>query len=315
MGKRNFPSGEFKINGQELKETYHNGWRFVELESIDKVEQWVAPTKERIGFKLTDISLKSDSIPEYLTLEDVDEYWDEDDGRCWSNYSKIKSLYEDDYKEIPETWEEVEFESECLGELEISNPTKIKDRSYKVYKTKWVHEGDRVVKISDVARWTELEKMLTPDCALHDRPCSISSKQTYDIIRHYVKENIDPKQAEVTSDYDFCFTVKKKIAVKPYIHKWETKKNNGKSYRPPRINTKSIEHKSVEIFEMTHDVKGYRGYTVIKGFEGDDLQNLIDNVKNYLDELIYHVNVPVKECEHCGGTGHIVENNFKINKR
>jgi hypothetical protein len=60
-----------------------------------------------------------------------------------------------------------------------------------------------------------LERMLTPEFALHERPCSITSKQTYDIVRYYVKENIDPKQAEVTSDYDFCFTVKKKVAIKP----------------------------------------------------------------------------------------------------
>lgn len=37
------------------------------------------------------------------------------------------------------------------------------------------------------------------------------------MIRSYVKDNIDKKeQARVTSDYDFCFTVRKLIELKPY---------------------------------------------------------------------------------------------------
>ena len=43
------------------------------------------------------------------------------------------------------------------------------------------------------------------------RRCRLTSQESFDIIRWYIKRNIDPKAAEMTSDYDFCLTVKKLI--------------------------------------------------------------------------------------------------------
>jgi hypothetical protein len=80
----------------------------------------------------------------------------------------------------------------------------------------------------------------------------------------------------------------------------------GKSYARPKIHERTVEYKLVEIFEMTHDERGYQGYTPISGFKGDSLVDLVENVKLFLDELMFHINSPVKECEHCGGTGHIL---------
>jgi hypothetical protein len=130
-----------------------------------------------------------------------------------------------------------------------------------------------------------------------------------------VKENINPKTAAVTSDYAFCFTVTRKIAVKPYETRVERKKANGSSYAVPKIKTYTHTHKPVELFEMTHSESNYRGYTPIKGFTGENLQDLADNIKHYLDTLMEHINTPYAECEHCSGAGVIVGPKFKANER
>ncbi len=46
---------------------------------------------------------------------------------------------------------------------------------------------------------------------LSSRPCKLTSKQMYDITRKYIKDNIDLSKAKITSDYKFCFAVKKII--------------------------------------------------------------------------------------------------------
>ena len=174
------------------------------------------------------------------------------------------------------------------------------------------HKGTKEIDLSSVVRYDELEEMLTPEFLLCIRPCCLTSKQSYVIIRQYVKDNINSKMAVITSDYNFCFTVKKKINIKPLTQTWEEKKKNGKSYARPRVHSKKIEYTQKEVFEMTNNEDNYKGYTVIPGFKGASLADLAENIKLYLDELIHFINSPVSECEHCNGTGHIIE---KFNDR
>lgn len=139
------------------------------------------------------------------------------------------------------------------------------------------------------------------------RPCELTSKQTYRIIRHHVKENINHNYGVITSDYDFCFTVMKRIPIKPYVISSEIKRDNGKSYRPPRFKHHEKKYNTWELFEMTNSEDRYKGYTVIPGFKGDSLADLYDNIKTFLDDLMNHINAPIIECEHCNGYGHIKE--------
>ncbi|MFK5882928.1 MAG: hypothetical protein QM489_01155 [Candidatus Izemoplasma sp.] len=55
-------------------------------------------------------------------------------------------------------------------------------------------------------------------------PCEISSQDLYNIIRERVKQNINYENAAITSDYDFCFTVKRKLQVDWSIHSTKSKK-------------------------------------------------------------------------------------------
>lgn len=66
---------------------------------------------------------------------------------------------------------------------------------------------------------------------------------------------------------------------------------------------------------MTHADRKYENHTVIDGFKWESLQDLIDNIKHYLDELMEVINSDMSECEHCNGTGHVINYNFDINKR
>ncbi len=105
------------------------------------------------------------------------------------------------------------------------------------------------------------------------KPSALSSEDSYKIIRAYIKEKIDGRYAEITSDYDFCFTVKKKIKLTtPYTETFSPIFGKGKSRK------ELISNRSVQIFEMTDDVKKYNGYTPIKGFVGKDHADLKKNI-------------------------------------
>ena len=153
----------------------------------------------------------------------------------------------------------------------------------------------RDVDLASITNYTELEKALTPEVLLHERPCFLPSEQTYSIIRAYIQNNINGAVARITSDYDFCFTVKKKVAVKPWTKRREILTSRGKSYRPPKFFTSHVEYREVEIFEMTPAKAKYGTYTVIEGFKGDNYRNLADNIRAYLDEQnrLEFINQPV----------------------
>ena len=60
-------------------------------------------------------------------------------------------------------------------------------------------------------RYSIEDEISTDPALLQEKPCLLSSEESYAIIRAHVKANIDHKVAAITSDYDFCFTVEKII--------------------------------------------------------------------------------------------------------
>lgn len=305
------------INDKPLTPTFSNVWYLIEGETeITSYKEKKSDHNELSHYILEDADMEIEGkIPSKLKPEDVQQYWDEDD-ECnyWKNYSSIQSLYKPVYNKVVGGYEQVEFEADCKGVVEgdITQPV---TTTFKIKKQDAWKDVNQVVQIDKIAHYGELDQILTPEFAIHTKPCALTAKQTYDIIRTYVKDNIDPKQAIITSDYDFCFTVKKKVALKPWVKNTELKKANGKSYRSPKFKTQTVDHKQVELFEMCHEAKGYQSYTQIKGFSGSSLEDLVDTVKNYLQDLIEYINMPVAECQHCSGTGHVITKNFDMNKR
>lgn len=161
-------------------------------------------------------------------------------------------------------------------------------------------------------RWnTILHKPLdwisTPKVLLQEKECSLTKKETFDIIRDYVKVNIDPNYAQITSDYDFCFTVKKKIELYEN-EKYTVDINNNifsKRKRKAKYVTKYRTHRFVDVFECAP--KPYQDYTVVKPFQGKNYKDLENNIRVYLEDLIKKINEPVKDCKCCKGRGVIIE--------
>ena len=259
--------------------------------------------------------------PQTLTQEEAAEHYDHVSEDGWymgstSPHHEYQSFYERCYDLVTGEYEAVEFEAEHLGEIStesLDNHPGV--QTYTVVATATFNPRDVDIDLTEVVRYDQLTEMMTPELLRHNVPCHLSSEQTYRIVRHYVKHNHDPKYSRITSDYDFCFTVQKVVPIKSYVQRTEEKKANGKSYSRPRFSERTVSSKTQKIFEMTHNKKNYDRYPVIKGFKGDNLQDLYDNIKLYLDELIEHINHPVAECHHCNGTGHIINNNHELNKR
>lgn len=299
----NHPTLSRRVNGKHLEPTFNPKWFFVEGEKEVLSYEKKQPDKTFVvRYDLNDAQMEVDGkIPASLSVEDVGEYYDESmEETVWGNYNALKGLYHAVVETLEGGWENEEFVANKVGDVigDVSAPI---DTAFRMNAGKDI----KPTKISQIAHYSELDTILTPEFAIHKKPCSLTSKQTYDIVRTWIKDNIDPKQAVITSDYDFCFTVKKKVAVKPWVKTVEELKANGKSYKTPKYKKHTVTHKEVEIFEMTHGEKGYQNYTIIEGFTGESLEDLVDNMKIYLQSLIDTINEPVKECECCGGTGHL----------
>lgn len=233
------------------------------------------------------------------------EVFDED-GDVIDEFQNIKGLYEYKEDKQPNVLQLVDFEWEEILQIEtFKEPTGF---SYKAA-GKWNHETYPNVTEKNL-KYDILTQVLTPTVLLHTQPCKLTSKETYDIIRKFVKENINPKVAEITSDYDFCFTVKKKIPLaKPYSYQTDVNNNIFSSRkRKPKYETRLVNTKSVEVFEMTHNLagnngKGYDRYTLITPFEAENQEALKEYIDTYLQHLISVINTPLCECDKCNGTG------------
>lgn len=304
-------NSNYVINGKEPKATHHKAWFLLPNDTeVKTIEQVVAPKREPDYYTLRDSSLFVEGkIPLNIPYSEVDGYYDYDDDWVWRNHTAIQGLYVLKYKEIAGGLQPVPFEVEYSGEVEgsINKPLETK------FKIAGKYQSDEVERaLKDVVTYSELETVLTPEFLLHEKPCVLPSKQFFNMIRSYVKDNIDKQQARVTSDYDFCFTVRKLIEIKPYVIRSEVLKANGKSYRSPKFRSQQIKTEEITVFEMTSKVDRYNSYPVLEGMKGESLQDLYDNVKVYLETLIEKINTPIKQCECCNGKGYSL-NDLKVN--
>ena len=303
----------FKINGKEPKlfnQTKNFSWYIAE-QGIQKVEKKVQASKIHSGWKLAEKFKNTVLLPSELTLEQLKDQWDDDDGVAFiGEFAQAGTLYEKTYTDIPESWAEVSFDIQTLQTLEIqglSNPVEMKVQQVEKFNYK---DTKTEVNLKDIACWSDLEVLLTPDFLLQDRPCELSSHQMYKIVRQHILDNASP-QFRVTSNYDFCFDVKKVVHTKPFKVKHEKLTPRGNSYKPPKYEHETRTEKLVECFRMSW--AGYKGnggygdYPCIPALKGDNLHDLADNLKAYLDDLILALQTPVQECECCNGTGHIIK--------
>lgn len=303
----------YTINGKTWERTHSPFWGCVDGETsvrefaIKRPSKQINPRYEIIDPMFVIEGVVPAVIPYNADLEDEDGEWH-------GIYAKYHKMYEYKYDMSEPTFEPIEFTAEKVGDLTIEESTR-PIVNYTVYSdSRFSREPTKELNLGEVAQYSDLDQMLQDPLLIHNVPCRLTPKVTYDIIRHYVKQHIDNRYAYIDSNYDFCFKVCRKIGIKPLVIKTEQTKSNGKSYARPKFTSHTKTFNSVPVFEMTGN--GYKGYTQIQGFAGDSLRDLADNVQLYLDELMAYINTPVQECECCKGTGMVLpEAAFPINKR
>lgn len=319
-------SGKVKINGKPADDfqkievsqnSYTRGtWTFLEgIQQIESYEVLKAGANVHTGYVLKISSIANDEIPLELSLVDANSVYDEDteEFKWCGPYSELQALYKPVHVKTEDVWVAEEFEVKILRSLQIDSfeaPIKMEVKQISDNYGGKPHTAD----LASIVTYEDIERLLTPEFLLHERPCTLSSSQMYSIVRRHIKDNIDSKCATITSDYDFCFTVRRKVAIKPFTTKTEIKNTRGRSYAQPKFKTSAVQHKEVEIFEMTHGGNPYKGYTTISSYSAKSLKEMQEFLLNYLESLMDEINKPVQECQHCGGTGHILAEKIKLNE-
>ena len=279
------------INGNTVKKTFHPNWGIIEDEP-KIVQKYVKQPNTNHRFELIDKTMESSKIKLVLKRDDVTEYNIEGGGLSWKNEYKIyQSLYKAASDEQPDILEGVEFKYKTI--MEVNEIKEYKGFAYDVQKTKWVCEGLRKFRENEVQHQL-IDRIVFPDILLPARPCSLTPKQSFDVVREYVKQNINYKVAIITSDYDFCFTVKKRILT-----------TKSKKHIP---NTTDSWLKRVECFNIAP--QKYQDYNVIAGFRGKDQKDLKNNIDSYCKNLITFINKPLTKCPYCKGHGVVSEDPF-----
>lgn len=301
------PLKSLLINGKKPESSYDIKWvAFDEIPT--RVERVISQCNINHRFVLTDESLQSENIP-LVIYNGNGCHYDDKYNFEWvldEKYEKYASLYVLVSDKQDDILEDVEFTFKILYEYDID------DLSHKPVNFKSLDGGnggkEYTITNGDLEHQL-IDKIIFPSILLYDKPVRISSKQLYDILRYEIKLNIDHRYAEITSDYDFCFTVKKRIALdEPYTEKWEIKKANGRSYAKPRFRETYINSKLIEVFEMTNDKHKYRDYTVIPGIEAVNAEELEMKIKRLSGYILKRINEPLIECPTCKGRGVIMDN-------
>lgn len=303
--------GNHRLNGSI---TLQSGWNHLkDVQEIVSYETLQAGSTVTVGYTLKISSVANDEIPLNLSADQVKSYWDDDEEEhVWTHYNEYKALYKPVTETLPAEWKSIPFELNVVREIHIDNyeePIKMSvGTEVRMQDPSWNTSNllDKVVLYEDI------ERILTPEFLLHERPCQLAPAQLYSIIRNWIKVNINPKAAFVSSDYDFCFTVKRRVAIKPLTVKTEVKKQNGRSYASPKFNTKTVSFKDETLFEMAP--KAYQQYPVLEHWHAANLKEMAEQLKHYLTTLMEEINTEAEECSHCKGLGAIV-NKIGANNR
>jgi len=275
----------YVINDEIPGDCFDRNW--VKVSSIPtKVEKLFNQPNINIRWELKNPLLASDKIPLVLSEDDLKYEYDEDDESSYhGKYSDLGPLYQKMSDKQPDALKTVEFEYEKVMFIDKISDTKNRYSSF----------GNIQHQLVD--------RLIYPEIVLSEKPCSYSPETSYKIIRAYIKENINPKYAEITSDYDFCFTVKKKIKLEEPTS-YTVDVNNywfNKRKRKPKYETRYRKDRFVEVFEMAP--KAYQKYTVLKGFVGLNHSDLQEKVEDYCKGVIEMINEPLVDCPHCKGNG------------
>lgn len=297
--KREYNITDLFLNGKKPVETFSKKWYQIEKPQNDtlKIEHKVKGEEINKRYEIKDKEFISEKLPEVISYKDKEKYYDED----YECYKILDAFYIYKHDTAPDRMEEIDAKINILLELEnYKFPTP--------FEFKAIHRWDYSDKTYTITREAishqELDSIIFPEIMLPTRPCSLSSKQMYDITRQYIKDNIDTKVAVITSDYDFCFQVEKIVPLlEPETFTYHNIFARTKRERE-KIHYSTKKYKQVQIYQMTHNQENYKGYTAIKPIFANNEDELKEKVNKWLKELITMINKPLELCPYCNGTGY-----------
>ena len=272
--------------------TYYPNWFYIEQYPAT-IQREVAGAYVNKRYELIDITLESDKMPSVIAYEDVDQY----------NGAMINSLYKYAYDQEPNYMEDVACDIQVVCEIDNYNfPPRFEYNA--VEKRGWSDYQKYTITNADVHHQL-IDKMIFPAVLLHERPCKFTSKQMYNMTRQYILEHIDNSVAKVTSNYDFCFEVKKLVPlIEPETVTYQNIFARTKRERN-KIHTTIKKYEEKSIFEMTHEQDRYKGYTAIPEMWANSEAELKEKVDTWLEGLMEIINKPLCQCPHCHGSGYI----------
>lgn len=280
------------FDGKQPTDTYTTNWYYIE-QYPTLIQKEVSGEVVNARYELTDESLESDKMPRVIPYDEKDNY-----------NSDIFSLYSYKYEMAANYFVDVSCDIQVVCEIDNYNfPTKLAYNA--IQKVGW-SEKQYTITNADVHH-QKLDEIIFPSVLLCDRPCKFTSKQMYDITRQYILDHIDNSVANVTSNYGFCFTVKKLIPlIEPKTITYQNIFARTKRERN-KVHTTVKKFNEVEIFEMTHEQSRYQGYTVIPEMHANSEAELKEKVDAWLEGLMEIINEPLCQCPHCQGTGYVGE--------
>ena len=305
----------YLINGMKPEKSYDPAWSWVSGSEIVNVQKENEQVKINERFELIDPRLQSENIPLVIKKEDAlvvpgsNEDDDEEYGTWKSKISHLRSLYVEKHEYSEPELVNVEFTVDVILTLDIDKIIEPEKMFYNGEFNRYADDnkpGYPLMK-ADVHH-PLLAKIIYPKFVLQFTESKYTSKQVYDILRKYIKENINPKVAKITSDYNFCFTVEKVINLaQPYSWDKEILTTRGKSYHPKKLEKRYTSNRSVKVFEMTSAEDNYKGYTPIPELIAGTEAELVEKMKNLCENIIADINIPLRDCPHCNGSGVILE--------
>lgn len=268
----------FLFNGVVAEKTYRNDW--FKLSNIPtKIERKIPASKINIRYELKAGYPESPLTPKVLTETPFDED---------SDYYEVCGLYVQKYELKEEGLESIDFELVVLAE----------------------EENFSIIKQDFTPQYSIIDQIMINPVLLPTKPCTISSIQLYPIVRNYIKTYLDGRYAKITSDYDFCFTVQKVIALSKPTQYTVTKESGKGRWKKKWNEIRYNSDKKITIFEMAP--KPYNSYPVIEPINGDNYEDLQNKIGEFCKSLIEVINKPLKECSCCEGLGVIIEEDKQI---
>lgn len=288
------PLEKLVFNRKKLEPTWKPNW--YKLDAIDvEVEQIVPEKKTLIGYNLK---------PEYVATEAMPQKVNQDFFGEEPYDHPLIGLYLPEYAIEPELYIDFsDYEFEIIGEVDgalVRNTI-----SYPVYGAYPNSDGKNYTITNANTKLGLLDEITTPEILKDEVPCELSAEDSYKIIRAHVKDNIDPKVARISFDYEFCLGVEKRIPLvekEKFIYDENAWSGffGGRRKKPKMVTDYRVERKKM-VYEVAP--KPYQSYPVAKPFRGENAKNLKLNIDTFLEALMEEINRPVRDCPTCKGCG------------